>query len=104
MANTAPGDVVSLASDQTLLFFCPGCEEYHGVAVNGTKNTLTGGSWHWDGNAQKPTLIPSVHVVGRCHSFVRDGMIQFLDDCTHKLARQTVPLPVWESFSSRYGA
>lgn len=27
-----------------------------------------------------------------CHSFVRDGMIEFLSDCTHTLAGQTVPL------------
>lgn len=29
----------------------------------------------------------------RCHSFVRDGRIQFLPDSTHKLAGQTVDLP-----------
>lgn len=28
-----------------------------------------------------------------CHSFVRDGMIQFLPDSTHELAGKTVPLP-----------
>lgn len=28
-----------------------------------------------------------------CHSFVTGGSIQFLGDCTHKLAGQTVPLP-----------
>lgn len=28
-----------------------------------------------------------------CHSFVRDGRIQFLPDCTHALAGQTVDLP-----------
>lgn len=28
-----------------------------------------------------------------CHSFVKDGHIQFLTDCTHALAGQTVPLP-----------
>jgi len=28
----------------------------------------------------------------RCHSFVTDGQIQFLGDCTHALAGQTVPL------------
>lgn len=28
-----------------------------------------------------------------CHSFVTDGRIQFLGDCTHKLAGQTVELP-----------
>lgn len=27
-----------------------------------------------------------------CHSFVCDGMIQFLDDCSHALAGKTVPL------------
>lgn len=34
----------------------------------------------------------------RCHSFVRDGKIEFLSDSTHKLAGQTVdlpPLPDW---------
>lgn len=28
-----------------------------------------------------------------CHSFVRDGRIQFLGDCTHALAGKTVDLP-----------
>ena len=28
-----------------------------------------------------------------CHSFIRDGRIQFLGDCTHHLAGQTVDLP-----------
>ncbi len=32
---------------------------------------------------------------GVCHSFVRDGRIQFLGDCTHELAGQTVDLPEW---------
>lgn len=28
-----------------------------------------------------------------CHSYVTDGQVQFLSDCTHVLAGQTVPLP-----------
>lgn len=33
----------------------------------------------------------------RCHSFITDGRIQFLDDCTHALRGQTVDLPEkWE--------
>lgn len=28
-----------------------------------------------------------------CHSFVRDGRIEFLGDCTHSNAGQTVDLP-----------
>lgn len=31
-----------------------------------------------------------------CHSFVRNGYIQFLSDCTHALAGQTVELPNME--------
>lgn len=32
-----------------------------------------------------------------CHSFVTDGRIQYLSDCTHSLKNQTVDLPDWES-------
>jgi hypothetical protein len=42
-------------------------------------------------------LDETQHLVGCtpmvCHSFVRDGRIQFLGDCTHSLANQTVDLP-----------
>lgn len=39
--------------------------------------------------------LPSGFSCSVCHSFVTDGQIQFLGDCTHKLAGQTVPLPAW---------
>ena len=29
----------------------------------------------------------------RCHSFIKNGMIQFLGDCTHDLKNKTVELP-----------
>lgn len=35
---------------------------------------------------------------GNCHSFIRNGMWEFLGDCAHKLASQTVPMvpvPDW---------
>lgn len=35
------------------------------------------------------------YVVEVCHSFVTEGRIQFLGDCTHALANQTVDLPDW---------
>lgn len=34
-----------------------------------------------------------------CHSFVTDGRIQFLSDCTHALVGQTVDLPDWSDGS-----
>lgn len=34
-------------------------------------------------------------VQSRCHTFIRAGKIEFLGDCTHALAGQTVALPDW---------
>jgi hypothetical protein len=48
----------------------------------------------------RPTISPSLAVGPntsfRCHSFIRDGQIQFLDDCWHELKGQTVEIPDWE--------
>lgn len=81
-----------------LAFWCPGCECMHRVLVgNGS-----GPRWQYNGNPDKPTFEPSIRVRWNegeervekvCHSFVRDGQIQFLGDCTHALAGQTVSLP-----------
>lgn len=52
--------------------------------------------WSWNGSILNPTLKPSIlskagkgHV---CHSFVNDGKIQFLSDCSHELAGKTMDL------------
>jgi hypothetical protein len=36
---------------------------------------------------------PVMYACFICHSFVRNGRIEFLHDCTHALAGQTVDLP-----------
>jgi hypothetical protein len=69
------------------------------------KNSV-GAQWGWNGSLDKPTFTPSILVKANytspnrlddiCHSFVTDGKIQFLGDCTHELAGQTVDLPDWE--------
>lgn len=76
------------------LFFCPGCQCGHCFWVPG---------WTFNGDMEKPTVSPSILVNGnralynptakRCHSFVNDGKIRFLDDCDHDLRGQTVDLP-----------
>lgn len=62
----------------------------------------SGPRWGWNGDVDRPTFTPSIlvrYVTGAkarhvtCHSFVTDGLIQFLGDCTHSLAGQTVELP-----------
>lgn len=101
-----------LQNDPRLLFLCPGCDESHCFDEK---------IWQFNGDMEKPTISPSVLVRtvkmpdpiprnadgsykigadGRvegskdsvCHSFVKDGKIQFLDDCSHDKAGQTLDL------------
>lgn len=80
-----------------LAFWCPGCDGAHAVAVGDGP----GPRWGYNDNPGKPTFTPSILVTWpsltkRCHSFVTDGRIQFLGDCTHALAGQTVDIPDWD--------
>lgn len=84
------------ADNESVLFDCPGCGFLHAIHVKGPAKP----TWTWNGSLDAPTFQPSVavhwseHNVNKiCHSFVTDGRIQFLGDCTHALAGQTVPLP-----------
>lgn len=69
------------------LIQCPGCGNCH----------MFDSRWTFNGDFDKPTFSPSM-LVGQdtperlCHSFVTDGKIQFLSDCAHELAGQTVDL------------
>lgn len=92
------------SSDGNYLFhYCAGCESMHQIKIGGDR------PWQFNGNLEKPTFSPSVKMTydgpqpgeledGRripyscCHYFVNDGMIQYLGDCTHKLAGQTLPM------------
>lgn len=79
--------------DVFMMFWCPGCKTYHAPRVKGSH------PWQWNEDLVRPTIHPSILVTfpfrdeeRRCHSFVRDGKIEFLSDCSHSLAGHTVPL------------
>jgi len=93
-----------IGRDGWICFWCPGCNCAHRVPVK----PLHHSGWVFNGDLEKPTLSPSILVRyppktpdtpdnphPRCHSFVRDGKIQLLSDCTHQLAGKTVDLPEW---------
>ena len=117
---TALSPILRQATDGRLLFWCPGCDQAHQVPVGGG----SGPRWGYNGNSHAPTFTPSIlirsghYAPGQtegdgcyctwddkdefpdlkcsiCHSFVTDGRIQFLTDCTHDLSGQTVSLPEW---------
>ena len=86
-----------------MLFNCPGCDMLHVVYVGakGDRPVLV-----FNGDMKRPTFSPSVLVKYPwgtrqeekvCHSFINDGRIQYLTDCTHHLAGKTVDLPAWDS-------
>lgn len=84
-------------ADGLFLVYCPGCKISHWINVNKPNRPR----WTWNGDREKPTFSPSIlvrypwgdpPVDQRCHSFIRDGQWQFLQDCTHELAGKTVPM------------
>jgi len=100
---------------------CPvcGCLHTFDDRVNSERARLRDGGWEFNGDLESPTFSPSMLMrtnydiaafnraekEGRtfpvnmprveyvCHSYVRNGRIEFLNDCTHSLKGQTVDLP-----------
>lgn len=92
---------LELISDGKLSFRCPGCGDSHSIPP---RSVEWPDGWDWNGSYHHPTFSPSIlrregvtegddRPKKICHSFVTDGNIRFLSDCTHELAGQTVPLP-----------
>ena len=109
-------------TDNGLMFCCPGCKSSHriqhgagagprwgwngdverptftpSVLVTGRDFTEAGESaydaWVAAGFPKPAPSFESLDV--GCHSFVTDGRIEFLGDCTHAMAGQTVDLADW---------
>jgi hypothetical protein len=91
-----------------IAIFCPGCKTHHVIATKAPQSN--GAMWSFNGDMYSPTFSPSLlirtgsHAVPgfidpeglppvTCHSFITNGKIQFLSDCTHDLKNQTVDLP-----------
>lgn len=91
------------------LYWCLGCDQHHQIIVGP-------GLWGFNGDQHNPTVDGSVLVHSHktlinsdlegdaltapenvmdtplCHSFIRAGRIEYLSDCTHELAGETVPM------------
>ncbi len=81
-------------------FNCPGCNETHTITTR----------WTFNGDLDNPTVSPSIRIFHpanpnepeefkeyrkehMCHSYIKNGKIEFLPDCTHHLVNQEVDLP-----------
>lgn len=81
------------------LKFKPLQDRYIPIQLSGSRENTY--NWSWNGDTENPTLRPSIltefpwgedRTMHRCHSFVNDGKVQFLSDCSHEIAGQTVEL------------
>ncbi len=106
--------------DCRLMFKCPGCTGWHSIRhnapsgvnwefnedydkptispsilVTGTELTDKGrsdlASWQIAGYPKTDCAFETTPTI--CHSYITDGKIQFLSDCTHGLSGLTVDLP-----------
>jgi hypothetical protein len=87
--------------------WCPACNQLHEFAVD--QPFRNGARWTYNGNPIAPTFSPSMNIKintpdmgvsyqpdidsSVCHYFLQGGRIQYLGDCTHAMAGQTVDLP-----------
>lgn len=102
-----------------LAFWCTGCQSYHYIHINRGNHPVWSFNGDYDNPTFFPSiLVRSGHYLSNshpddcwcnfkerfpeegeppfkctvCHSFVTDGKIQYLGDCTHELAGKTVDL------------
>ncbi len=102
--------------------YCPGCKQKHNINIDQSKGrkacwkfngdltkptfspSLLIRQGHYVSGSQQPPNCPCCNYKDEknkpwpwpcvtCHSFIKDGSIQFLNDCTHALAGKTVMLP-----------
>lgn len=91
----------------TILLPQPEIDEFtnHGlrklpVIIKGQRHETS--CWSWNGDVDRPTFKPSLLTKIEytdpsrkdfcCHSFVTDGMVQFLGDSSHEYASKTMEL------------
>ena len=104
------GEVAQLSA------LCPACGFEHSFRVDlvghgkYSKDVL----WKFNGNYENPTFSPSMlankgkvdKYMPVCHSFLKNGVFEFLGDCDHEMAGLHVPMAAPEpdaTFEKRHG-
>lgn len=87
------------------MHWCPGCKSRHQINTDAPNHN--GAKWSYNGNPERPSFVPSVHIsIGpwsdgevdhpkttTCHYFITDGSIMYCPDSAHEFAGQTLELP-----------
>jgi hypothetical protein len=89
-------------------FYCPGCSMTHIIPVKYTpdhsmKKGRAKPTWCFNGDMDKPTFSPNFRIEWKgaeppqmCNVIIRDGVLIYLVDSTHKLSGSRVPMESYE--------
>lgn len=91
--------------EESVWFWCSPCDTHHRFVTKRADGAPPQSpQWGWNGDLDKPTFTPSLFCnrdatpedialgAHRCHLFLREGMVQYLNDCSHSAAGTTVPV------------
>lgn len=89
-----------IIEDGRVMFHCPACNTGHMINIS---NPNMYPIWTFDNNFDSPTFTPSVLLKQEytpesgkrtyiCHSFITNGLIIYLNDCTHEFAGKTIEM------------
>lgn len=83
---------------KVFVFHCPGCQHGHMITFEGPNEV--GARWGFNEDEENPTITPSILAhygeEKRCHSFVTNGIINFLDDSNYHTLRGNHIIPEWD--------
>ena len=72
------------------MFHCPACGFLHGFHSK---------RWKFNGDLDSPTFTPSLMInasTNKCHLNMKDGNINYLNDCLHVMSGVSIVCPEWE--------
>lgn len=97
-SHTPYGKACVPRCSELYIFYCPGCGSIHFFRTRGEEPC-----WKWNGSMVTPTVIPSIVIkehdskgYGKqvCHLLIKEGFLEFLEDCDHPLKGQCVQMTV----------
>ena len=75
----------------TVRYLCPQCKCSHTINVGIVDPGVP--MWKFNGDFERPTLTPSVNIVGECHHYITDGFIHFCEQDTANTMKGMHELP-----------
>jgi hypothetical protein len=77
---------------KTLRFYCVACRGFHVISLR-LREDEVGETYEWNGDFERPTVVPAVVVPGKCAVSIRDGVAHYHMTAPHDARGESVALP-----------